>query len=170
MICTLSDVQKQIIDPARDLPFRFIQMLPPLHSTNDDIKINIEALHFLLETDDRSLLSELVREESRYHSAMGVFNERSRLHREEVQPLLERDGFVEGGYCSPEQFEKVLGKRLCRTIQQATEATINQVDKTIISLQQFAGKFRDSLKKQYPTDTIIHFKIADVPNESIKRP
>lgn len=163
MICGLRDIQKQFIDPARDLPFRFIQMQPALSFTNDDLKLNIESLYFLLETDDRNLLAELVVEAGRYHTAMGAFNERSRIHREEVQPLLERAGIVQGGHYSHEQIEGAIGNRFYITMQQSTDETINLVDDAIISLKPFADRLRASLKKQYPSDTIIGFELTEYP-------
>lgn len=161
MICTLRDIQKQVIEPARNVPFRFIQMRPALRFIKDEIELNIESMYFLLETEDKTLLSELVMESDRYHSAIGTYNERSRIHREDVQPLLERAGFVQGGIYSSETIKTMLGDRLYITIQQATDATIEQVDETLISLNIFADKLRTCLKKQYPDETIIRFEIID---------
>jgi hypothetical protein len=160
MTTTLRNIQIQIIDPARDRPVRFLQMQPTLHLINDDIKINIESLYFLLETDDRNLLGELVTEEARYRSALSAINERSRLHIEEVQPLLERAGIVEGGDYSLARIEEALGNRLYITMQEATEQAINHVDNAVVSLQQVADKLRASLKKVYPDETIIGFEIT----------
>ena len=160
MTSTLRNVQRQIIDPGRDRPVRFLQMQPTLHLINDDIKLNIETLYFLLETDDRNLLGELVTEEARYQSALDAINERSRLHREEVQPLLERAGIVEGGDYSLAQIEKALGNRLYITMQQATEQAIDHVDNTVVSLKQVADKLRTSLKKEFPNEKIIGFEIT----------
>ena len=160
MTSTLRNVQKQIIDPARDRPARFLEMRPTLHSIKDDIKLNIETLYFLLETDYRNLLGELVIEEARYQSALDAIKERSRLHIEEVQPLLERACTVEGGDYSLAQIENALGIRLYTTIQQATEQAIDHVDSTVVSLTQVADKLTASLKKQYPNETIISFEIT----------
>jgi hypothetical protein len=160
MTSTLRNVQRQIVDPVRDHPARFLQMQPTLHSSNDYMKLNIETLYFLLETDDRNLLGELATEEARYQIALDAINERSRLHREEVQPLLERAGFVEGGDASLAQFEKALGNRLYITMQQATEQAIEHVDNTVLSLNQVADKLRTSLKKEFPNENIIGFEIT----------
>lgn len=160
MTNTLRTVQRQIIDPARDRPVRFLQMQPTLHLINDDIKLNIETLYFLLETEARNLLGELVTEEARYQSALDAINERSRLHREEVQPVLERAGIVQGGDYSLAQIENALGNRLYTTIQQATEQAIDHVDSTVVSLKQVSDKLTASLKKQFPNETIISFEIT----------
>lgn len=159
MANTLMIFQKQIIEPARNSKTRFLEMPPTLDLVKDDINLNIESLYFLLETDDRNLLGELTAEEGRYRSALDAINERSRLHRQEIQPLLERAGVVQGGNYSFAQIENVLGNRLYITIQDATEQVIDHVDSTIISLKQIADKLTASLKKQYPNTTIISFKM-----------
>jgi hypothetical protein len=160
MITTLRNVQKQIIEPARNRPARFLQMLPTLHLNDNDIKLNIESLYFLLETDERNILGEVVIEEARYRGALQSINERSRIHREEVQPLLERAGIVEGGEYSLEQIENALGNRQYKIIQLATEEMINAVDETVVSLKAVADKLRASLKKVYPDEIIIGFEIT----------
>ena len=161
MASKLVNFQKQIIEPVRsNSQTRFLEMYPTLDLEKDDIKLDIESLYFLLETDDRNLLGEVSAEEGRYRSALDAINERSRLHRQEVQPLLERAGFVQGvGNYSDAQLEHALGNRLYTTLQQATEETIYHVDSTVISLKQITDKLRASLKKQYPNETIISFTI-----------
>jgi len=159
MTTALRNIQIQIIDPARNRPARFLQMRPSLPLIDDEIRLNIESLYFLIETDERNILGELVTEEARYRTALNTINERSRLHREEVQPLLERAGIVEGGDYSLAQIEAALGNRRYITIQQATEQAIDHVDNTVVSLQQVANKLRASLKKAYPDETIIGFEI-----------
>ncbi|HBR20983.1 MAG TPA: hypothetical protein DD713_00195 [Nitrospiraceae bacterium] len=160
MTTTLRNIQRQIIDPARDRLARFLQMRPTLHLIDDEIKLNIDSLYFLLETDERNILGKLVTEEARYRAALNAINERSRLHRDEIQPLLERARIVEGGDYSLAEIEKALGNRLYITIQQATEQAINHVDNTVVSLTQVADKLRNSLKKTYPDEIIIGFEIT----------
>jgi hypothetical protein len=160
MTTTLKNLQKQVIDPVRDHPARFLEMPSIPHMVKDDIKLDIETLYFLLETEDRNLLNELVIEEARYQSALDAINERSLVHRKELQPLLERGGIVQGGDYSLLQIEQLLGNRLYITMQQATTQLIEHVDSTIVSLQEVAEKFTDSLKKRFTDETIIGFKIA----------
>lgn len=160
MTTNLRNFQRQIIDPARNLPVRFIQMRSTLHLIDEDIKLNIESVYFLLEADERNILGELVTEEARYRAALNAVNERSRLHREEIQPSLERAGIIEGGDYSLAQIENALGNRLYITIQHATDEAINHVDSTIVSLKQIADKLRASLKKIYPDEIIIGFEIT----------
>ena len=157
MASRLINVQKQIIEPVRKIPTRFLDMQPVLHLAKDDIKLNIETLYFLLETDDRNLLGELEAEATRFRSAIDAINERSQLHTQEVQPLLEQAGIVKDGNYSYEQIEQALGKRLYIIMQQSTEQIINHVDSTIVSLKQAVDKLTASLKRQYPNEIIMKF-------------
>jgi hypothetical protein len=126
----------------------------------NDIKLNIESLYFLLETDERNILGEVVIEEARYRGALQSINERSHIHREDVQPLLERAGIVEGVEYPLGQIENALGNRLYKIIQLSTEEMINAVDETVLSLRTVADKLRASLKKVYPDEKIIGFEIT----------
>jgi hypothetical protein len=156
MLIKLMDFQKQVIDPARDLQVNFLQMQPTIQ-INNDIKFNIESLYFLLDTDDKNLLGELVREEERYLITLDAINERSRFHREEIQPALDKAGIVLG--CSypysPSDIgniERALGNRRYITIKQATTDVIELVDKTVISLKDVSEKLTTCLKKYYKNE------------------
>lgn len=151
--------QRQIINPVRDSPARLLEMRPTQDLEKELIKLNIEALYFLLETDDRNLLGEVMVEEERYRSAIDAINIRSQLHLQEVQPLLESAGFVSGGDYSFAQIEGTLGPRLYATIQQATDQVITHVDATLVSLKEVADKLTASIKKQYPNEIVIGFTL-----------
>ena len=156
MICKLRNIQKHFIDPVRDLPVIFIQMQPTI-PINNDIKLNIETLYFLLETDDNNLLVELVIEEESFLTALDAINERSRLHREEIQPLLEKAGIVQSCNYSIVNIENALGNRRYITIKQATTDSIMLVDSTIVSLKKVSYKLIESLNKHYKNEKIISF-------------
>ena len=159
MITTLRNVQTQIIDPTRNRHDRFLVMLPTNNFNADEIKLNIDSLYFLLETDERNILGEVVIEETRFRSALQSINDRSRIHLKDAQPLLEKAGIVEGGDYTLEDIKKALGERLCRTLQRATEEMISSVDETIVSMKTVADKLKTSLKKIYPDKKIIGFEI-----------
>lgn len=160
MTSVLRNFQKQVIDPVRDRPTCFLEMRPTTHLEKNTITLNIETLYFLLDTDDRNLLGELVTEEARYQSALDAINERSRFHEQEVQPVLDRANFVQPGNYSVAQIEQALGNRLYSTLRNATDQVIDHVDSTILSLKLCADKLTASLKTQYPKETIISFEIT----------
>lgn len=152
----LLNFQEQIIKPHHNNDLKsFLEMPPTLDLLKDDIKLNIESLYFLLETDDRNLLGELSCEEGRYRSALDAINDRSQLHRQEIQPSLERAGFAHGIDYSEEQIKDMIGQRLYIILQESTTQVKNHVDSTADSLKKITDKLTASLKKQYPNETII---------------
>lgn len=157
----LVNFQRQIITPIRTNPSRLLEMPPTNQLEKDDIKLNIEKLYFLLETDDSNLLGEIMIEEDRYRSAIEAINIRSHLHIHEVQPLLERAGIVQGGNYTFAQIEVILGQRLYVAISQATDQVISHVDAAVVSIKSVADKLTASLKKQYPNEKIISFTLPD---------
>lgn len=155
MLNTLTQYQRQFIDPVRAKPTAFLEMIPTLLHFKDDISFNIDSLSFLLDTDDKNLVGELSVEEARYKAAIAVINERSIVHRQEAQLALETANIMHGGDYTVEHMKKVLGERLFHTLCNTTDDVIEHVDSTILSLNSIANKLSKSLKKQFPKEKII---------------
>ena len=158
MANTLHVYRKQFIEPFRGKTSAFLEIQPSLDILEDDIKFNVENLFFLLESGSINILGELVVEKSRFQKTLDAINERSRLHRFEVQPSLEKAGFVQGGNYTHEQIEAMLGQRLYHTIKLSTDQIITHVDETIISLKSAGDKLSSLLKVVFPGEQIISFK------------
>ena len=153
--------QRDIIEPARDKQVRFLELRPTLDIEKERVKLDIESLYFLLETDYRNLLSEVIIEEERYRSAIDDINTRSKIHLLEVQPLLEKSGLTAGGTYTIHEIEMLLGNRLYLMLQQSTEQIISNVDRTLVSLKQVSNKLRDGIKVLYPDEKVIHFTLPE---------
>lgn len=161
IISDLLNFQKDIIDPVRGKTTAFLEMSPTTHLPKEDISVDLNSIYYILETEDRNLLGELSAELSKYQTTLVAINERSRFHIHEVQPTLEKAGIVEGGNYSHKQMETVLGNRLYITMHKATEQVIESVDNTLLSLQEVGSKLTQSLKKQFPGETIIGISIPE---------
>lgn len=151
--------QRDFINPVRTSPAIFIELRPSLILEKDLIRLNVDALYFLLETEHRNLLGEVIIEEDRYRSAIDAINARSHIHQNEVQPILEKMGFVQGSTYTFNQIEQFLGSRLYTTIQQTTQQLIEHVDSTLASLQKVGDKLTIDIKSLYPNQTVIGFKL-----------
>jgi len=149
--------QKRHINVVRESPMRFLAMQPTLDIEKEHVKLNIETLYFLLNTEDRNLLGEVIIEGERYRNVIETINKRSQFHLLEVQPLLESGNFVPGNLYSLADIEGMLKPRIYGTLVQATENVITLVDETIISIQHAANKLTAVIKKQYPDETVISF-------------
>jgi hypothetical protein len=155
MINSLLSYQRQIIEPVRGKPTTFLEMSPTLQQIKDHVSIDLDSLTFLFSTDDQNLIGELSVEEARYEAAIAAINERSRVHRNELQPTLDASGIQNGGTYYQADIQNALGERLFHTIVQSTEQVISHVDSTILSLKEVADKLSMALKKQFPNERII---------------
>jgi hypothetical protein len=155
--------QKDFINPVRNKQAAFLDLRPTLEMEKELIKLDAEALYFLLDTDFRNLLGEVVIEDERYRAAIDAINIRSNLHLQHVQPMLEKAGFKSGitAIVSELELEGVLGNRLYSTIKESTDQVIFHVDSTVESLKQVAEKLKDSIKTIYPDEKVIKFVLSD---------
>ena len=103
--------------------------------------LDLDDLSFLLETDDRNLVLEIMIESQRFNGAVQVLNERSLLHREKVQPLLDPAGIREGGTYSDSDFVRALGEPLCLTLKRVTDTAIDNVDRSVSSCEALSARF-----------------------------
>ena len=93
---TMKNIQAQVVEPVRQHPAKHVAMRAVLTVHDDVPQPDLDALSFLLETDDRELLLELMIENQRFKTAVQAINDRSRLHLDVVrclrhQVLLPRD-------------------------------------------------------------------------------
>ena len=150
--------RRQFIEPFRGKPTAFLEMPPSLELLEDDIYFNVENLFFLLNADEINFIGELAIEKSRFNKALDAINDRSKVHRFEVQPTLEKSNIIQSGNYTFEQIEAALGERLYHTIIQATEQVVTHVDETINSLNITGDKLSKLLKKVFPGERIISFE------------
>ena len=150
--------QKQAIEPVRNHPGIFIAMEPLLPRTYDSLKFDVDSLSFLLETDYRQVLMEIMIEELSFQETIRAINERSRIHFTQVQPLMEKAGIIEGGEYKNSDFERILGNRLYLHLRRLTDAVVDHVDKTVISLRKMSEELRNVLRKLYPDAKFIQLK------------
>ena len=134
-------------------------MSPTLPSQKDIVSINIEALSFILEMNEPNILGELSVEESKYQRVIEAIEERTRIHRDEAQPLLEKAGIKAGSIHSFKEIEDALGERLYTTLQQSTSQIIGFVDDTIVGLQSVGNELSQNIQEMYPKEKMLKISI-----------
>ena len=166
---TLYVLKAQIIDPKRSDALRLVSMraLSPLPH---DVHVDLDSLNFVLETEHRQILGELMVADDRFHATIQAINERSILHREVVQPIIKAAGVREGDEATPADVESLLGHAVYSELQRATDQAISLVDLTLASTQAIAGQLRDVFLKVYPKRTFIRFEPNEQPTEGIRDP
>jgi hypothetical protein len=157
------------LDQAHSDELRLVNMraLSPLPH---DVHVDLDALTFLLETDHREILGELMVADECFHSTIQAVNERSSVHRETVQPILIAAGVREKAETTPAEVESILGHAVYMEILRATDQAISLVDRTLVSTQATASRLRDVLLKVYPKRTFIRFEPKDELRAGSPRP
>jgi hypothetical protein len=146
-------IQKKI-EPFRHHPFRCIAMRSLLPFRDKVLPLDVNSLSFLLETDERQLLSELLLEQQRFNVAMQALNERSRIHIDEMQPRIVAGIREEVEYLDSQWIE-ALGEPLYLKLKRMTDESIEQVDLSVDSCQVLVMRFHNVMKKRFPKHTII---------------
>lgn len=154
----LSVIKRQLIDPVRSHPARFVALRPTLPLDYEHLKFDIDSLSFLLDSDFRQCLMDLLLAESKFQTAVRVLNERSKLHLQTVQPLLERAGIIEGGDYTINQLKTALGERLAVQLSRLTDDVIEHVDHSVMSLKETSDKLHVALRQLYPKERVINFE------------
>jgi hypothetical protein len=154
MANTLFVYQRDLIQPIKTSPFYFVELMPS-PQFEKLVKLNIQGLYFILETDYRNLIGAIIVEEERYRSVIDSINMRSKLHLEEFQPALERTVLPDAH--SLESIRNVVGDRIYVSLKSSTDQVIDQVESYIASLEEVGNKLTQCMKQIYPDDVIISF-------------
>lgn len=157
-------IRRQIIDHVKTEPARFLSMRPILLPPYDHLRCETERLEFLLENKQGDLLAEVLIEESRFHQAIQAVQYHSKIHLTEVQPILEKAGYMHGVTYTGTvgDLKRLLGERLAATMIQATDDVIQHVESTISSCTTVAAKLRAALKAIFPKEDVIRFEVTKV--------
>lgn len=149
--------QRDVINPARSHPIRFLELRPTQDLEKEFIQFDCNSLAFLLETEHMNLLGETLAEVEKYRAAIETINNRSRLHIQTIQPKMEQFGFTAGNAINLTEIEQCLGDRLNATLLQSTEQVIDHVDSTLETLKATGDRLRKAIKELYPKEKVIGF-------------
>ncbi len=119
-----------------------------------DPKFAIADLTFLLGTSQPDLLNQLLLREHQFYTFVNVWNERSDLHLNKLQPKLENAGFVDGKY-EKRKFDEALGPALRSAMIRLTDDAVELNDIAIRSIEDFSKKFTNELKRLFPKERFI---------------
>lgn len=146
-------VKEQQIDPFRDNPLSMGAFTTIDYS---DYRFDIDNLCFLLQTEDRNILSELLLIEQKFHRVLFLINQRSEFHYTEVQPKFE-NGTQDFSIPQMVNLRSLLGERVYHTLKQSTDDVIESIDEAIPLIVETGGKFRKAAIQEFPDGNIIGF-------------
>ena len=161
---TLGRYQRAIINPVRTKPSRVFEMRPSLQEDPAEFSIDLKDLSFLLSTKHKQILCDLFIEDQRYRQAIKAINHRSELHYRECQPVVDRNGWRDGGAYSEQAFRSAVGERLFSEMVESTNNVVEHVDKTVVSLERGKDNLVAALKDLYPASNLLYFSLLSDEN------
>lgn len=153
--------QRDVINPVRNSPGKFLELPPTQDLEKEFIEFETQSLVFLLETTYINLLGEVLIEVERYRTTIEAINTRSRLHIQTIQPRIEQANFPANKKISISEIENCLGDRLSTTLRQSTDQVIDHVDSSLESIKTIASKLQKAIKDLYPTAKVISFSLPE---------
>jgi hypothetical protein len=156
---TIKLIQKDFIDPFRDRVDAFIVMQPLYPEDHAEMKFDFTALGFLLSTRHKQLLLDIWLEQKRFDEAIKIFNYRSRLHYERVQPKFAQGGIQAETVYPNSVFREVLGPQLYEELERATQQAIMHIDRTLNSLDALRVKLEIGFKDLFPEGDFLKIAI-----------
>ncbi len=153
----LHNIRTQFIDPKRQDEFRCltIQASSPLNYGH--VRVDLDALAFLVETTHPEILGEVMTADEAFHATIEAFNVRSACHRERVQQLVAAAGVRKNDIVTDASVEELLGHRLYQEITYQTEQAISFVDRTLALTPVTARELRKVLLSELPGRRILAF-------------
>jgi hypothetical protein len=153
------NINSQMIGDMRNHPHRHHFIKPSAIGAASPPKFDYASLAFLINTDP-NLLGKLSSLEQDVTGTIEIIDLRSRLHFEQLQPLVERLGRELGPDpgITPEQVENILGERTTFHLVRYTDFMVGGVDRAIARTKELSIELGLALKRKYPDAMII--KIA----------
>lgn len=159
---TIMLVQKDFIFPHLNDPGRFIS-IPAIHEFDvEKNSFDFSTFSFMLESNEsRMIMYELYLAQESYIEALRVVNERSRLHREEVQPCLASAGIGNGSTVTNEDIKHALGPLVFPTIVTMTDQVIEVLKSAFAKLEKSKKAFRAYAVKRFNTKDLTDFDFPE---------
>lgn len=159
---TILLVQKDFIAPHLNDPGRFLS-IPALHEFDlEKNAFDFSTFGFMLETkESRMVMYDLYHAQESYIEALRSLNERSRLHREEVQPRIASSGIGNGSTVTHGDIKQALGPLVFPSIVSTTDQVIETLKSAFAKLADSKRDFRTYVVKRFKTKDFTDFDFQE---------
>lgn len=144
---------RQFRTPAFESPGGIISRTPQV----------FDDLLFLVDLRRADLLFDLMMEQSRFDSAILIYNQRMAYHINVLQPAFEKAGVPTDDkehYIIPD-LEKALGMRVYHTAVKYSDGMFQQIEDMRGSLARIQARLIDAAEELYPTHHFVKFEPID---------
>lgn len=159
---TILLVHKDYIFPHLNNPGRFIS-IPAIHEFDiEKNSFDFSTFSFMLESSEsRAIMYDLYLAQESYIEALRALNERSRLHKEEVQPRLASAGIGNGSMITDEIVKLALGPLVFPTVVTSTNQVIDVMKSAFGKLAKSKNAFRAYAVKRFKTQDFTDFDFPE---------
>ncbi len=159
---TIMLVQKDFIVPHLSDPGRFMS-IPATHEFDvEKNAFDFSTFGFMLETNEsRMIMYDLYLAQESYIEALRALNERSRLHREEVQPRLASAGVQNGSTITHGDIKRALGPHIFPSIVNTTDQVIEALKNAFTKLAKSKHDFRAYVVKRFRSNDFTDFDFPE---------
>lgn len=145
----IAQFQEDVVEKYRNYAPAPLAMPPVSGLVNDNIRLDIDSLAFLLEFGQSDLLGNLCIAETRFIAAIDAIHRRSKLHSNEVQPKIESI-IPAGRNLAPDELRSAIGNRVFSLLVDQTREVISRTDDAVSTLEAVAIDLHSALKTIFP--------------------
>ena len=160
----LENFQKNYIEPARERADELLWMHLEEALYAEPLPFDIAAsnLHFLLDSNNEKYIQEIFLERNRYKLVLQIMNQRSRVHKYELQPKFEEYSNSKVECKNIEEIEQFFGERITSEMKSLTENLVENLDSTIETHRKLITKLHSIGKDVFPKEKVINLKPIDL--------
>lgn len=159
---TLVLFQKEWIAPRKNSPVMFIEIPAALELDSSTNLFNFESFGFLLKSGGgRQIMFNLYLAQECYVETLRIINERSRMHREILQPKLGEIGVGAGVAISLQELDKLLGPLIHGTMNNSTVQMISQLQHAFTKLIAAKVEFRAFATVYFKSNDFTEFDFPE---------
>ena len=151
----LEQIATDILEPHRNNQHRFISMPNSLEHNVDMMRLNPKKIAFVLDKHHANFLLRLSIVELNIVAAITTINERSKIHRKKVLPVLEQNKDFDFENLQEDEIVKLLGVRTFGSIWSITDCCYETIEKAIAELKDSPKELAAVSKGLYPNAAII---------------
>ena len=111
--------------------------------------------------EGRAILYELSMAQENYRECLFMLNERSKVHRDQLQPAVDKAG-IEGVELNFDQLEWALGRMLMLSMIAMTDNTYSLLHRTFLKLSEVKDKARQYIVERFQTDDFSQMTFPEI--------
>lgn len=160
-ISSLARVKQQALDQYEASPHRALEVQPIIPFDINLANVDLMSISFFLETKHVNVVSNLSGGFASYKESMYVMNERTRLHYEQIQPLVAQAGIRHAGNTTPEILKTAMGDYLYDNLVVMTDLVYVSVNENIDLLEVCFRELRNAAVEVLKSDAFIDINVEN---------